>query len=91
LLKDLKPARLDSEAAENEGVFLSVETGLEMFAGLGRGEGGRDAQAALGVEGDDHGGMIPRIGREANKRGKAGIRVLWDYRREGGSLLSLQR
>src|SRR5207245_9426646 len=58
-LQDRQPTLSTREATEDNGVLFGIEVCIEVVAGLGWRERSRHRQAPLGIEGHDHGGIIP--------------------------------
>ena len=58
-LENRQPIGALRDSTENNGIFFRIEFRNEMIAGLGWGEGGRHRQSSLGIESQDHRGIIP--------------------------------
>ena len=54
-----KPVACARDTAEHNLVLFRMEPGFEHIPGRNRGEADRDGQAALGIEGQNHGGIVP--------------------------------
>ena len=65
-LEHREPVLLARESPKHEGIFLGVEVCVEVVPWRRGGKAGRHGQPPLGIERDNHGGIIPPTPRAVN-------------------------
>jgi hypothetical protein len=82
-LKDRHPIGAPRKPTKNNRILFRIEFRNEVVTGLRRGKVCRHRQTSLGVEGKDHGGIIPLalggVKRPLNSRIRWPSETPWDF------------